>query len=823
MYYLFFFVLTLFLSSLGNAVYGKPVSVKKNYVSQDGDTIRMRSGYVRKKTAVKRYSVSGFIYDAESREHLINATVFEPKAGTGAVTNVYGYYSLPLAEGEHEIVFSYIGYRTEVRKLRLRGDTALNIYLTPNLKLEEVVVVGSGSEAANTALTGKIDIPMKIIKAMPALLGEADVMKTIQMLPGVQGGTDGSAGLYVRGGGPDENLILLDGVPLYNVDHLLGFFSVFTPEAVKNVNFFKGSFPARFGGRLSSVVDVRTNDGNMREYHGTASIGILSAKFQTEGPIFKDRTSFNISFRRTYADILVRPFLDDDEETFGYYFYDVNAKFNHRFSDNDRIFLNFYSGTDATMSEFEEGGENFFYKDKVRMRWGNIVTALRWNHRFSPRLFGNMTAAFSRYHFKVNSFSGERREQIWSDTDVNYRSGIRDLSFNTDFDFIPHPDHALKFGTSYIYHMFKPEVLNSKYSSASAKKTDTYTSGGGNIFAHEAAVYIEDDWEISSKLQLNAGVHTSFFNVQNKYYTSFQPRLSFSYAPSGDWNLKASYSHMQQYIHLLSSYSLQMPYDLWVPSTKAVEPMHARQFVLGGYFFGWEGWEVSVETYYKRLKNVLDYKEGASFLGSSQNWDEKVIMGKGRAYGAEVMVQKKMGATTGWLAYTIAKSERYFEEVNDGKWFPHKYDRRHHVDIVVSHKFSERFDIGASWEFYTGGMATLGIGQADYIYPRLPSHHSDMPGSNGISKTDHIESRNNYRLPSTHRLNVGMNFIKKKKYGTRIWNVSVYNVYNAMNPTFLELKRRTEAQPEGRGKDRVYIQKLTLLPIIPSVSFIYKF
>lgn len=795
-----------------------------DYEIQTAHIILKKQPVADKPVARRRYTVSGYITDEVSGETLIGANIYTSPGGEGTFANEYGFYSLTIPEGNTALRYSYVGYEPKDMDIRLDGNTEQNIKLTPNKQLQEVVVYGNKSETGIFATQmGALDVPLDVMKSTPSLLGEADVMKTVQMMPGVKAGTEGSAGVYVRGGGVDENLILLDGVPLYNVDHLFGFFSVFTPEAIKKVSLFKGSFPARFGGRLSSVIDVRTNDGDMKNYHGAIGIGLLSSKLQFEGPILKDRTSFNISARRSYLDLFVKPFMDDDQK-FGYYFYDINAKINHRFNERSRLFISLYNGKDKMDTRFMNGDkDSYSSEDGTDLKWGNLLTAARWNYQLSSKLFSNTTVAYTHYKFNV-------KQQFWeksvagryeNDYHSDYSSGIKDLAFNIDFDYHPLPNHHIKFGGGYLNHHFKPEVQSSRMMTEEngAKVDSTYTSmGDSRTRAHEGNVYIEDNLHIGNRFSANVGFHFSLFNVENTTYTSFQPRLSARYQLTDNVALKASYTKMSQYIHLLSSYTITMPTDLWVPATDKVKPMQAHQYSVGAYYTGFKDLEFSVEAYYKDMHNVLEYEDGASFFGSSHNWESKVEMGKGRAMGIEFMVQKKVGKTTGWLAYTLAKSDRKFAEdgINNGKRFPYRYDRRHHLNLVVNHKFSEKIDVGASWEFYTGGTTTL---PEEKTYAIIPgAEYGWFPRAT----VNYIENRNNYRMPSSHRLNLGINFNKKTKHGMRTWNISVYNVYNAMNPSFIY--RATKPNENGyAGQERTILKKVTILPFIPSVSYIYKF
>lgn len=787
----------------------------------------------KQKPVSRKFTISGYVTDGTSSETLIGANILESRQQQGTTTNPYGFYSITLPAGETELSFSYLGYTTRQYRLELSKDTLINVLMQDNNQLEEVVIVSDKAEAGITATQmGAQEIPIAQIKNTPSILGEADVMKTIQLMPGVQAGVEGSAGLYVRGGGPDQNLILLDGVPVYNVDHLFGFFSVFTPEAVKKVTLFKSSFPARFGGRLSSVVDVRSNDGDMKKYHGTLSVGLLSSKIQLEGPIIRDKTSFNISARRSYIDLIAKPFMPKDDKI-SYYFYDINAKINHKFSDRSRLFLNFYNGKDSYYFKTTDSSSSM-YKDKMSLNWGNTIATARWNYIFNQKLFSNTTVAYNKYRMDANSTVYTKTNLIESISESNYHSnyhsGICDWSYLIDFDYNPTPAHHIKFGAGYLHHDFRPEVATSKIQEKEdgiTKQDTLYNSiSNSTIQAHEVSAYIEDNFDIGSRLRMNVGLHLSMFRVQRRNYFSVQPRVSARYQLTKHTALKASYTKMSQYIHLLSSTPISMPTDLWVPVTSKIKPMQAHQYSLGSYYTGLPGWEFSVEGYYKQMRNVLEYKEGVSFLGSSSGWENKVEMGKGRSMGIEFMAQKTTGKTTGWIAYTLAKSDRKFAVggINNGERFPYKYDRRHNLSLVVNHKFSNRIDIGASWIFSTGGTATI----AEEVTAII------RPGEDAIQQKDYIEKRNNYRLPASHRLNIGVNFNKKTKHGVRTWNISLYNAYNAMNPTMIYSNNSGgyASYIKNQEDGKVYLQyipakrkitKLTLLPCVPSVTYTYKF
>jgi len=786
----------------------------------------------------QKHCISGYVMDAASRETLIGATILDRNSGQGCATNNYGYYSLTLPEGAVDLQFSFVGYDAVNQAFNLVADTVITVKMSSNIQLQEVTVEANrATVAANNPQMSVIELPVKQIKAIPTLMGEADVLKAIQLLPGVQNGQEGSAGLYVRGGGPDENLLLMDGVPLYNVNHMFGFFSVFNPDALKNVTLYKGGFPARYGGRISSVVDVRMKDGDMQNYHGNFSLGLISSKINVEGPIVKDKLSFNLSFRRTYSDALTNLYgligkmADEsiDKFSLGYYFYDLNAKMNWKISDKDRLYLSWYSGDDKIYANVKwDYAYEDMYADHEKLglnwKWGNKVAALRWNHIMSPQLFMDASVNYTQYRHDLgmdqNYTYEEFKPNTYTSTDaiaMNYQSGIQDLTARTEFHFVPNPRHDIRFGGGYTYHFFRPEVQAMKViSTADNIDTDTVT-GSNNVNAHEAMLYVEDNFTLTPSIKMNVGLHYSAFAVQGNFYHSLQPRFGMSAMVAPRFSLKAGYAYMTQYVHLLSNSNLTMPTDLWVPVTARIAPERGHQFSLGGFYEMPDLFDISLEGYYKRMDNVLEYKDGTTFFGSSQGWEDKVNMGKGWAYGVELLLQRSFGKTTGWIGYTWSRSMRQFDRegqmINSGKPFPAKYDRRHDFSITVQHKFSDRFDLSASWVFSSGNCGTL----ATQTYPGVPITYYFQYGG-GIVGTPSIGAieRNNYRLPAYHRLDLGMNFRKQKKHGERVWNISIYNVYNRQNP-FIVMRGLDETT------GTVQLQQVSIFPIIPSISYGFKF
>ena len=773
-----------------------------------------------------KVTVSGHITDKASGETLIGAGVLTE--GAGAATNNYGFYTLTIPQGKHlTLRYSYVGYDDATVTLDLLRDTTINVALKANTEIKEAVVSAQRESGIMATKMSAIEIPMNMIKNTPVLFGEADVLKTIQLMPGVQSGAEGFSGIYVRGGGPDENLLLLDGISLYNAEHMLGLFSIFQPEAVKKVTLYKGSFPARYGGRTSSIIDVRTNDGNLQETHGTIGVGVLSDKFHLEGPIAKGRTAYSISARGMHT-FLFDGILRAAKVPANYYFFDMNGKLTHRFSDRDRLFLNAYYGRDIfhfmDEDEYEiAGGSNEYrrYDDKTHIRWGNLLTSVRWNHVFNGRLFSNATVAFTDYRMRMGYTTSEKSQdtKYFYKYKFDYGSGIRDLTAKIDFDYTPAPRHIIKFGGEYVNHAYIPETYTTveKENDKGQMVTDTtYTNKKEkNRLGHEMSFYIEDDFTVGGWLTLNPGVHLAMFLTSGRTYWSPEPRMSAKVDFGKGVSVKAAYSRMAQYVHLLSSAQITLPIDLWVPITRNIKPVTADQYSLGLYYNGLPGWEFSVEGYWKDMHNVLEYKDGVSFMASSQSWEDNVVMGDGRAYGVEVFIQKTIGKTTGWLGYTLAKSDRVFSNglINNGERYPYRYDRRHNISLVVNQRLGKKWDLSAVWTFATGGTTTI------------PERESIVMLPDGtFTQIDYAPHRNNYRLPPSHRLNIGVNYHKRLRRGESIWNFGVYNAYNRLNPNFVYYKADTKGNSESSLYTRkAKLKSVTILPIIPSFSYTYNF
>jgi outer membrane receptor for ferrienterochelin and colicin len=769
----------------------------------------------------QKFTISGTVEDGSSGERLINANIYDPAAFLGVISNNYGFYSITMPAGTVKLVCSYVGFKPLDIRLDLRRDTVINLKLEPVTSLAEVTIrADRASPAVRSTQMSMTELSGQSIEKIPALLGEVDVLKALQLLPGVQSGTEGSSGIYVRGGGPDQNLILLDGVPVYNVNHLFGFFSVFNSDAIQTVKLIKGGFPARYGGRLSSVLDIRMKDGNNKKFGVEGSVGLIASRITVEGPIIKDKTSFIVSGRRTYIDLLARPLIryaanrsGQTGTMGGYYFYDFNAKVNHRFSDRSRLFLSAYAGRDKAYINFRESIEDRATRQDFGLGWGNITTALRWNYVISPKLFSNTTLTYSKYDFLTSMAATETMaDTLRSRYMFSYDSGIRDLAGRIDFDWQPGPGHAVKFGYSHTFHQFRPGVTVYQMKEGDQVAPIDTSFGNRNINAPEIDAYLEDDWQIGTRLKVNAGLHGSAFMVQDSTYASLQPRLSAMFMINENWSIKAAYTHMTQHIHLLSNSTIGLPTDLWVPSTALIRPQKSIQYALGTVYEFKQGFELSVEGYYKSMDNLIEYKEGSSFFTLNTDWQDKLEFGRGVAYGGEFLIRKTTGKTTGWVGYTLSWTKRKFDNISFGEWFPYRYDRRHDISVVVSHQFSQRFDIGATWVYGSGNAVTLPVTMyTRNIWPDLIQYPQYVMA---------FEGRNSYRMPAYHRLDVGVNFHKEKKWGTRTWSFGAYNAYNRQNPFFM-----TQSLLYSNSQNIMFLQfrQYSLFPIIPYFSYNFRF
>ena len=801
----------------------------------------LTAGAARAQTPPATVTLSGYVRDGATGENLIGAIVARPATRQGTATNTFGFYSLTLpasATDSADLVVSFIGYDPVRRRVPLSRSQALDFRPRASAQqLETAVVTGTRADAdgriAETTRMGTINVPIAQLKQVPALLGERDVLRVLQLLPGVQSGGEGTTGLYVRGGGPDQNLMLLDGTPVYNASHLCGFFSVFNADALNNVELIKGGFPARYGGRLSSVLDITMKEGNTRKLHGEGGLGIVGARLTLEGPIGLRQArraarlatadsatvadpeapaSFIVSGRRTYIDILARPFIaaaTDGEGVAGYFFHDFNAKLNWKLSRRDRLYLSGYTGYDKFYFRNTDSYGGDESKQTASLGWGNLTTALRWNRALTDKLFLNTHLTYSRYQFDIRerdeSTNNGRKETF----DLHYLSNIRDWTLKSDLDWVPAPDHYVRTGAQAIWHQFRPGALIVKDRPADGAGADI--AAGTRTVGVEMGAYAEDDWRLTDRLKVNLGLRLNGFAVENKLFPSVEPRVAARYFLTDQWALKGAYARTTQFIHLLTNSGIGLPTDLWVPATPTVRPQRAHQVSLGvarTFQRHDEDYEVTFETYYKPMWNLIEYQEGASFLGNTDSdWQSKITGGRGWAYGGEVLVQKKTGRTTGWLGYTLAWSNRQFAELNLGRKYPFKYDRRHDISLVVIHEFTPAVRLSGTFVYGTGNAITLARGRYSL---------------GGYEQFDDYGPRNSYRMRAYHRVDLDLSFTKKKRWGEMVNSISVYNLYSRRNPFFMYFDAGYQ-DGNGNVQQKPTYKLVSLFPLIPSFSKSFKF
>ncbi|MFZ1705051.1 MAG: TonB-dependent receptor, partial [Saprospiraceae bacterium] len=723
---------------------------------------------------IDNFTISGYMKDAKTGETLIGANITdENNSSVGTTTNTYGFYSLSLRPGTYTIGFSYLGYTDKKIELNLTKNIQITVELEEGIIMDEIVFTDKQEDRRKNVegtQMGTIELPLENIKKMPAIFGETDILKTIQLLPGVLSSGEGNAGFYVRGGGPDQNLVLLDEALVYNTGHMLGFFSVFNTDAIKNTTLIKGGVPANYGGRLSSVLDIQMKEGNMKKYEIEGGIGLISSRLTAQGPLVKDKSSFMVSARRTYILDLVQPFLKNSNfEGTNYYFYDLNTKWNYIFSDKDRIYFSGYFGKDVL--KFRQPNQDFTFD----LPYGNSTGTLRWNHLFSQKMFMNVSLIYNDYRFEARGGQDNFNFKLFS--------GVKDWNVKADIDFFVNPKHSLKFGTNYTYHTLTPNTASA-------------TSGEVNFStafkpknAHESAFYIMDDMKLSNYLYLNAGLRLSLFSQVGPYkssstgvefgngelvktYGGLEPRFSVNYRANKELSLKSGISMTTQYIHLVSNSASTLPADVWVPSTERVKPQRGIQYALGVFKnFNKDMYETSFEVYYKDLRNQIDYAD--NYVNDiSRDIEDSFVFGKGRAYGAEFFLKKSIGKWNGWIGYSLARTERSFEDIEGGRWYPAVYDKAHDLSIVTNYQRNKNWDFSAVFIYGSGRWFTPVRGFF-FIEQNLNLFYGP---------------RNSTRIDPYHRLDVSVTYTpkpKKEKSFQGSWVLSVYNIYNRKNPLFV--------------------------------------
>ena len=788
----------------------------------------------------RRHTLSGYVRDT-SGETLINATVWDETTGTGTTTNAYGFYSLTLPRGEHHIKFSYLGFADQKISTKLESNLRQDVALKEDNRLPEVVVEGDLNSPLLNTQTGKRSISQADIKTGYALLSSPDVVKTLQRTSGVAEGVELTSGLYVHGGNNDENLFLLDGTPLYQINHTLGLFSSFNADIVKNVDFYKSGFPARYGGRLSSVIDVRTTDGDMQHYHGSVRLGLLDGGLQFEGPIQRGKTSFNIALRRSWLDLITRPVFsyinhhageDDDKVNIAYFFHDFNAKVTHLFSDRSRLSLSTYWGQDrlSTRDEYDYsyGAMSYYTYDgrriddsnhgtekdltKNHFNWGNFNAALDWTYILSPKFFANITGVYTYSLSKLRSLEDDRVmdtngiESSRQYTEHGYHSTINDVGYRMAFDYRPTPRHHIRFGHDFTLHHFRPQSNDQiNIFSNDGEGDTTKVSSKSHLAATELNVYAEDEMTLSNHWSLNAGMNMALFHVQGKTFMNLDPRAAVKYQPNRYLSFKASYTTMTQFVHKISNAYIDLPSDYWVPTTARLHPMHSHQWAAGVYLQPNHHWLLSMEGYYKWSSHLLQYTNWQGLEPPANNWDTKVMEGHGRFYGLEFDAHYATHRLQLDASYTLSWNKRKFEEYFPD-WYYDKFDNRHKINASVRYTFGKGTHLYAEWLYHSGNRLTV------------PTQYVNYPDLGDGGEEDFLFERpNNVSAPAYHRLDIGVDIHHRTKHGhERIWNWSIYNAYCHLNTMWIDMEYN-DSTGTFKAKAKGYI------PIIPSFSYTYKF
>ncbi len=785
-------------------------------------------------------TVSGHLYEKGSLESLPGGLVYEPVSQKATTTNTYGFYTLtlPYQEGMY-LVFNSFGYINDTLWIRSAESFEYDAKLSKITTLETVTITAEKTNTEQVQMSS-IKLSTKEIQQIPMLLGEKDVFKTLLLLPGVQSASEGTSGIYVRGGGPDQNLVILDEATIYNASHLLGFFSIFNGDAIKSVELIKGGFPARYGGRLSSVIDINMKDGNKESYHVEGGIGVISSNVVVEGPIVKDKASFMLSGRTTYLDLFMVPVMKllkdvTDGTVAGYYFFDLNGKFNFDLGKKDKLYLSAYFGRDKFHVSQNDSYMGITDKYKMGLFWQNATATARWNHLFTNKIFSNMSFVFSDY--TMNTYMNYKYYYGPNDPDnetfsSDFNSGIRDYTLKYDLSFHPNATHHILAGAAVTYHEARPNAMT--------VKADTMTMRQVNKeLGLEYAVYVEDEINIRNKFRINPGVRLVAFSVPQKTWFSPEPRLAMSYNFLPNLALKASYAMMSQNMILLSTSTIGLPTDLWVPVTKNIRPQRSQQVALGlHYDLKKPQLSFSIEGYYKKMDNILAYKEGTSYFmslveqildeslegGAQTQWEKNVTSGQGWSYGVEFLVRKEVGKFTGWIGYTLSWTKQKFDELNYGDPFFARYDRRHDVSIVLMYSPTKRINLSLSWVFATGNAVTLPTSLytaetlQDYLGLVASGDNADYNYYYGY--IENYGKKNDFRMKPFHHLDVGVQFIKPhtNNKGQSIFEISIYNVYNYHNPFFYFTE-----QSFVNGQSVYKLKQISIFPIIPTFTYHFKF
>lgn len=764
-----------------------------------------------------RFVVSGYVRDAFTQEAIVGAKISISNLGIGTVSNAQGAYSLAVSTKVQNvsIQISATGFKTLQKVVVISSDLNLNFELSVSVTKDVEIFYVDSAQLQNPEI-GVLSIPMAQIKNIPSLGGEPDILKAFQLMPGVQGGQEGSSGIYVRGGTPDQNLFLLDDVPLYNVNHIGGFFSTFDANTIESVKLYKGGFPAQYAGRLSSVMDIRVKEGNSKKHKGELAVGLLTSKINFEGPLGKDSSmSYLVSARRFNLDLFIRPIArvsTGGRNTAGYTFYDLSGKFVKQFKNGDRLSFTIYEGRDRIFlqgSRRQSGENGVAYSFRSNINWGNFMSSLSYSKQLNPR--SNLLFSLSTTNFRYSNSTSAKYSDIGSNDLVNrskveFISGINDVIGKVHFESQVTDYYQIKSGISVTGHRFTPGKI-----AVSVFETDS-VFGADYLYAAETNTYFENHLKIGKRISINAGLNFNSFFLKDTTFMAFQPRFMATFNFNEQLNLQIGYSRMTQNLHYLANSGVGMPSDVWLPATKDLVPEISNQYNLGlTYKIRNEKYPVNfvIEGFYKDMRNLIDYKDGVTIFSPSSIMQKILLNGTGIVYGAELLIQKSIGRLTGWVGYTWSKNTRQFDDLNFGNPYPFVFDRRHELSVVLSYKFKENIVINASWVYMTGNAITLG--QGNQLAPNIGFY----PPGYFFHDSHMYNGKNGYRLPSFHKLDFSVSFTKRKTKGVRTWNFGVYNAYNRNNPLFLFYQHNNEG--------KVTLHQLTLFPIIPSLSYSFIF
>lgn len=762
----------------------------------------------------QRHTVSGVVADSNSGERLLNATLLSQHGGT--VTNDYGFFSISLPKGENALTCSFVGYAPQTIHLNLTKDTLVKILLTPSTELEDIVVSAQASKSMKNDGVGNYMLSPKQVDQLPVLMGERDVIRAVQMLPGVQACNDASGGMIVRGGGTDGNLILLDDIPVFNINHLFGIFSVFDSDPMKSINFYSGGFSAKYGGRTSSVLDLKLKDGNQYEYHGKISVGIVSSKLFLEGPIKKDKSSFMVSARRTYLDLPIRAYQriknsNYDRNRNGYYFYDVVGKLSFDLGQSDRLYFTVYNGHDRSF-RIEELDSDFSI-DNNDLKWGNTTSAVRWNHQFGSKFFTNTTLTHTLYRFETSrDFLENDTTQLlptYQSYNSKYESSIQDFSFKIDGSYYWTPKTQAMLGAFVSQKTFKPgesDYFIRQSVDDVGNKTHFQSPQKESV---ESGTYASLKTTIGNILHPELGIRYVAYSQNGKITHFVEPRALLVLKPqNSSFKINADYTVMHQSIHLLNNYGVDLPIDLWVPATDSVQPSSSQQAGMGVEYQFENGFRFSTGGYYKTMEHVIAYKNGKGFSPTDVDWEKKIMQGEGRSMGLELLAEKSTGRLSGWMSYTLSKTDRKFTETNQGQWYPYNFDRRHELNMALTYQWKPGVQLNGAFVLGTGNAITLPESKYLMGWNWLTNTEPDIPLMVYSSKNEH-------RMPTYHRLDGGISFTKQRKHGIRTWNVGAYNLYNRKNPYYLKVKSHNMAATEFEVE--------SFLQFIPYITYNYEF